>query len=112
MKTSLTVFENCFATIKTLLEDANLYCIWPDFEQQYDEHEYAPTTLQGLDEVLPLNCGFCDVLSDLRHGNRRKCADSRNKIAEEADRKPASQQKDKWARVLLCRIHTEQSNPI
>ena len=63
----MTAFENYFNALKKILEDENIYDAWPDFEPQYDEQEYAWSTLRSLGEVLILNCGVCDGPSNLRH---------------------------------------------
>lgn len=84
-----------------------MYDIWPDFEPQYDEREYAWTTLRGLGEVLMLNCGVCDGPSDLRHTLCKDCAERRGKLAKEAYREATGHTKEKWVTLFLCRIHTE-----
>ncbi len=103
----MTAFEEYFQALKEVLDDENLYDVWPDFEVQSDEHEYAWTTLRGLGEVLILNCGVCDGPSDLRHASCRECADRRSAIAMEAYEKATGRRKEKWATLFLCRIYTE-----
>jgi len=103
----LAAFENYFNALKKILEDENVYDIWPDFEPQYDEQEYAWATLRSLGEVLILNCGVCDGPSDLRHARCKECTDKRSKIAKEAYQKATGRPKEKWSTLFLCRIHTE-----
>jgi len=103
----LTAFENYFNALKKILGDENIYEVWPDFEPQYDEQEYAWTSLRGLGEVLILNCGVCDGSSDLRHTRCKKCVDRRSKTAMEAYAKSTGHSKEKWGTLFLCRIHTE-----
>lgn len=107
MNEALTAFENYFKALKKILGDDSAYSIWPDFEPQYDEHEYAWTTLKGLGEVLLLNCGACDGPSDIRHGRCEECVGKRSKVAKEAYQKATGHKKDKWDALFLCRIHTE-----
>ncbi|PIU59539.1 hypothetical protein COS86_03620 [Candidatus Bathyarchaeota archaeon CG07_land_8_20_14_0_80_47_9] len=107
MKSLLTAFENYFNALKKVLGDDAVYDVWPDFEPQFDEHEYAWTTLRGLDEVLILNCGICDGSSDLRHARCNECVEKRDKIAKEAYQKATGHLKEKWPTLFLCRIHTE-----
>jgi hypothetical protein len=102
----LTAFENYFSALKKLCDDA-VYEIWPDFEPQYDEREYAWTTLRGLGEVLILNCGVCDGPSDPRHTLCKDCAEKRGKLAKEAYHETTGCPKEKWVTLFLCRIHTE-----
>jgi len=103
----LTAFENYFNALKKVLGNDTAFELWPDFEPQYDEHEYAWTTLGGLDEVLILNCGICDGPSDLRHNRCKECTEKRARIAKEAYQKATGRPKEKWPTVFLCRIHTE-----
>jgi hypothetical protein len=103
----LTAFENYFNALKKALGNDAVYDIWPDFEPQYDEHEYSWTTLRGLGEALILNCGICDGPSDLRHARCKECAENRGIIAKEAYQKTAGLLKEKWPALFLCRIHTE-----
>ena len=107
MKGYLTAFENYFKALKKILGNEAAYDLWPDFEPQYDEHEYAWATLRGLGEVLILNCGMCEGPSDLRHVRCKECAEKRNKIAKEAYQKATGRPKEKWSTLFLCRIHTE-----
>lgn len=104
---SLTAFENYFKALKKVLGDEAVYDVWPDFEPQYDELEYAWATLRGLGEVLMLNCGVCDGPSDLRHIHCRECVEKRSKKAQEAYQKATGRSKEKWPTIFLCRIHTE-----
>jgi hypothetical protein len=103
----LTAFENYFNALKKILGDENIYDVWPDFEPQYDEQEYAWATLRSLGEVLILNCGICDGPSSLKHIRCKECADRRSKIAIEAYPKSTSHLKEKRGTLFLCRIHTE-----
>ncbi len=103
----MTAFENYFSSLKKVLENEAIYGIWPDFEPQYDEHEYAWPTIRGLGEVLVLNCGVCDGPSDLRHPRCRECVEKRGKKAKEAYQRVTGRPKAKWSTLFLCRIHTE-----
>ncbi|RJS77991.1 hypothetical protein CW707_03110 [Candidatus Bathyarchaeota archaeon] len=103
----VTCFENYFYALKKALGNETVYDVWPDFEPQYDEQEYAWTTLRGLGEVLLLNCGVCDGPSDLRHARCKECVNKRTKIANEAYQKAVGRSKEKWSTIFLCRIHTE-----
>jgi hypothetical protein len=103
----LTAFESHFNALKKVLGDEAIYDVWPDFEPQYDEHEYAWTTLRGLGEVLILNCGVCDGPSDLRHARCKECVEKRSRIAKEGYQKATGRPKEKWSTLFLCRIHTE-----
>jgi hypothetical protein len=107
VKTHLTAFENYFNALKKLLENENVYDVWPDFEPQYDEREYTWATLRGLGEVLMLNCGVCDGPSDLRHARCKDCAEGRGNQAKGAYEKATGRSKEKWTTLFLCRIHTE-----
>ena len=107
MTCSLTAFENYFNALKKLLENDAVYEIWTDFGPQFDEREYSWATLQGLGEVLMLNCGICDGPSDLRHFQCEDCVEGRSKLAKEAYQKATGRSRDKWATLFLCRIHTE-----
>jgi len=106
VKSPLTGFENYFNALKKLCDEP-IYDIWPDFEPQYDEREYAWTTLQGLGEVLLLNCGVCDGPSDTRHVLCKDCAEKRSKLAKDAYQVATGRPKEKWVTLFLCRIHTE-----
>lgn len=103
----MTSFESHFDSLKRVLGDEALFDIWPDFEPQYDEHEYAWTTLRGLNEVLILNCGTCDGPSDLRHVHCRNCMEKRGETAKKAYEKATGRLKERWTTVFLCRIHKE-----
>lgn len=104
----MTSFEYYFSSLKKALGNETLYDVWPDFEPQYDKHEYAWTVLRSLGEVLILNCGVCDGPSDLRHVHCRGCVEQRSMIAKEAYQKATGRPKEKWSTVFLCRIHTER----
>lgn len=106
MINSLTAFENYFNALKKICGDS-VYEVWPDFEPQFDEREYAWTTLRSLGEVLMLNCGVCDGPSDPRHALCKECAEKRGKLAKEAYQEATGHPKDKWSTLFLCRIHTE-----
>jgi hypothetical protein len=101
----MTCFEHYFAAIKKALDKNDLYEIWPDFSPQYDEYEYAWTSLRGLGEALLLNCGQCEGPSDLRHVQCKSCVERRESVAKGAFQKATGQQKDKWSTIILCRIH-------
>jgi hypothetical protein len=103
----LTAFESHFNSLKKVLRNETLYDVWPDFEPQYDDHEYAWATLRGLGEILMLNCGVCDGPSDLRHVRCRECSERRSKIAKEAYQKATGGPKESWSTLFLCRIHRE-----
>jgi len=103
----LTAFENYFGALKKVLRNEAIYDVWPNFEPQYDAHEYAWTTLRGLGEVLILNCGVCDGPSDLRHVFCKECVERRSKIAKETYQKTTGRPKEKWSTLFLCRVHTE-----
>lgn len=103
----MTSFEKYFNALKKALGTETTYDIWPDFEPQYDEQEYAWTTLRGLGEALILNCGVCDGPSDLRHARCKECVEKRSKSAKDAYQKATGYSKEKWPTLFLCRIHTE-----
>jgi hypothetical protein len=103
----MTSFEHYFSAIKAVLGRDDLYEVWPDFEPQYDEREYAWTTLRALGEVLLLNCGKCDGPSDLRHNRCKVCVEKRGETAKNAYQKATGRSKQKWTTLVLCRIHTE-----
>jgi len=103
----LTCFERFFEALKKALAREDLYEIWPDFTPEYDEKEFAWTTLRGLGEVLILNCGTCDGPSDLRHPRCKECADKRSQTAKEAYQKATGRPKEKWPVIILGRIYTE-----
>ena len=104
----MTCFEKFFASMKKALDRDDVYGIWPDFEPEYDEKEFAWTTIRGLGEVLLLNCGSCDGPSDLRHTICRECCEKRSQMAKEAYEKATGRSKDKWPALILCRIYAEQ----
>jgi hypothetical protein len=106
VRNPLTAFENYFNALKKICGDS-VYEVWPDFEPQFDEREYAWTTLRSLGEVLMLNCGVCDGPSDPRHALCKECAEKRGKLAKEAYQEATGHPKDKWSTLFLCRIHTE-----
>lgn len=103
----MTCFERFFEALKKALAREDLYEVWPDFTPEYDEKEFAWTTLRGLGEVLILNCGTCDGPSDLRHPRCKECADKRSQIAKEAYQKATGRPKEKWPVIILGRIYTE-----
>jgi hypothetical protein len=103
----MTVFEHYFSSLKKILGKEDLYDIWPEFEPEYDEREYAWTNLKGLGETLLLNCGQCDGPSDMRHVRCKSCSDKRREIAKDTYKKTFGHQIDKWDTIILCRIHTE-----
>ncbi len=103
----MTCFEKFFEALKKALAREDLYEIWPDFTPEYDEKEFAWTTLRGLGEVLILNCGTCDGPSDLRHPRCKECADKRSQTAKEAYQKATGRPKEKWPVIILGRIYTE-----
>jgi hypothetical protein len=103
----MTAFEHYFSSLKESMGKNAIYDIWPDFEPEYDEREYAWTDLKGLGETLLLNCGKCDGPSDMRHERCRTCVDKRKEIAKNTYRKAMGRAMGKWPTVILCRIHTE-----
>ena len=103
----MTSFEHYFNALKKAFGHNDLYDVWPDFEPQYDEGEYMWTTLRGLGEILLLNCGQCDGPSDLRHSRCKGCIETREQIARDAYQKATGRDKQKWATLVLCRIHSE-----
>ena len=103
----MTCFEKFFNSLKKALGKEDLFDVWPDFTPEYDEKEFAWTTLRGLGEVLLLNCGVCDGPSDLRHIKCKECADKRSKMAKEAYQKATGRPKENWHAIILCRIYTE-----
>ncbi len=103
----MTTFEHYFSSLKRALGRDDLYSIWPDFEPEYDEREYAWTNLRGLGETLLLNCGQCDGPSDMRHTQCKACADKRKEIAKKTYQKTVGRPIEKWPTIILCRIHTE-----
>ena len=103
----MTSFENYFASLKKVLGQEDLYEIWPDFEPEYDEREFAWTNLKGLGETLLLNCGQCDGPSDMRHKRCRSCVNHRVDLAKKTYRQVVGRPIEKWSTVILCRIHTE-----
>jgi len=103
----MTCFERFFDSLKKALDRADLFDVWPDFTPEYDEKEFAWTTLRGLGEVLLLNCGVCDGPSDLRHIKCKECVEKRSQIAKEAYQKATGRPKENWHAIILCRIYTE-----
>lgn len=103
----MTSFEHYFEALKKALGREDLYDIWPDFEPDFDEREYAWTTLRGLGESLLLNCGRCDGPSDMRHSKCRTCVEKRKEIARRTYEKVMGHPIEKWNAVILCRIHIE-----
>ena len=104
----MTVFENYFTSLKKAIGRDDLFRVWPDFEPQYDEREYAWTELKGLGETLLLNCGQCDGPSDMRHERCKACVDRRKEIAKKTYKKAVGRTIDNWPTIILCRIHMEQ----
>lgn len=103
----MTAFEQYFSSLKKALGKNGLYDIWPDFEPEYDEREYAWATLRGLGESLLLNCGHCDGPSDMRHSKCKICVERRKEIARETYEKIMGRSIKKWDAIILCRIHVE-----
>jgi hypothetical protein len=103
----MTCFEFYFNALKKALEREDAYDLWPDFEPICDEHEYAWTSLQGLGEILLLNCGKCEGPSDLRHKRCKECTDKREALARDAYQQSTKRQREKWSTLILCRIHSE-----
>jgi hypothetical protein len=101
----MTSFERHFSALRKVLGEDDLYDIWPDFNPQYDEYEYAWTTIRGLGEALLLNCGQCDGPSDMRHIQCKNCVDKRGHIAKDAFQRATSRPRDNWSTIILCRIH-------
>ena len=101
----MTSFENYFAALKKALGKDDLFEVWPDFSPQYDEYEYAWTTIRGIGEALLLNCGQCDGPTDRRHVKCKNCAEKRGRIAKDAFQKATGQLKSSWSTIILCRIH-------
>ncbi len=103
----MTSFEHYFSSLKEAMKQDNIYGLWPDFEPEFDEREYAWTDLKGLGETLLLNCGKCDGPSDMRHERCRSCAEKRKEIAKSTYRRTMGRAIEKWPTTILCRIHTE-----
>lgn len=103
----MTAFKQYFESLKKILGRDDIYDIWPDFEPEYDEREYAWTTLRGLGESLLLNCGQCEGPSDMRHNRCRACVERRKEIARKTYEKVMGRPIEKWNAVILCRIHIE-----
>lgn len=103
----MTSFEQYFEALKKVLGKEDIYDIWPDFEPEYDEREYAWTTLRGLGESLLLNCGQCDGPSDMRHNRCKECIEKRKEIANKTYERIMGRPMEKWGAIILCRIHTE-----
>ena len=103
----LTSFERYFESLKKALGRDDLYGVWPDFEPEYDEREYAWTNLRGLGESLLLNCGQCDGPSDMRHVRCKSCVERRKEIAKQTYEKSLGVPINRWATIILCRIHVE-----
>lgn len=103
----MTAFEHYFEALKKALGRNDIYEIWPDFEPEYDEREYAWATLRGLGESLLLNCGQCDGPSDMRHSKCKTCVDRRKGIAEKTYERVMGRPIEKWNAIILCRIHVE-----
>jgi len=103
----MTAFEKYFASLKEAMGKSEIFDLWPDFEPEYDEREYAWTDLKGLGETLLLNCGKCDGPSDMRHDKCRVCVEKRKEIAKDTYRKTMGRTIEKWQAISLCRIHIE-----
>lgn len=103
----MTSFEHYFSSLKRAVGRDDLYDIWPDFEPEFDEREFAWTDLRGLGETLLLNCGQCEGPSDMRHRRCKVCVDKRKHMAKETHAKSTGRQISQWPTVILCRIHTE-----
>ncbi|MFQ6095172.1 MAG: hypothetical protein ACE5NN_03405 [Candidatus Bathyarchaeia archaeon] len=103
----MTAFEHFFEALKKALGKDDVFDIWPDFEPEYDEREYAWTTLKGLGESLLLNCGQCEGPSDLRDKRCAACVKKRGEVAKATYLKSMGRVMDKWSTIILCRIHTE-----
>lgn len=103
----MTSFEYYFNSLKEAMKQNNIYDLWPDFEPEFDEREYAWTDLKGLGETLLLNCGKCDGPSDMRHERCQTCADKRKEIAKNTYKKTMGRTIEKWSTTILSRIHTE-----
>lgn len=103
----MTAFERYFKALKEALGLEKIYEVWPDFEPECDEREFAWATLRGLGEVLLLNCGTCEGPSDMRHSRCESCVEKRSQIAKDAYQKATGRPKDKWLTLILCRIYTE-----
>ncbi len=103
----MTAFERYFDSLKKALDRKDLFPIWPDFEPEYDEREYAWTNLRGLGETLLLNCGQCDGPSDMRHERCRSCVDRRRDVAKKTYQKAIGRPIEKWPTIILSRIHME-----
>jgi len=103
----VTSFERYFGSLKKALARDDLYDIWPDFEPEYDEREYAWTNLRSLGESLLLNCSQCDGPSDMRHARCKSCVDRRKEIAKQTYEKSLGIPINRWATIILCRIHVE-----
>ncbi|MEM0049119.1 MAG: hypothetical protein QXW39_01095 [Candidatus Bathyarchaeia archaeon] len=103
----MTSFEKYFEALKKALGKEDIYDIWPDFEPEYDEREYAWATLRGLGESLLLNCGRCDGPSDMRHKKCRACVEKRKETAKKTYERIMSRPIEKWNTIILCRVYTE-----
>jgi len=103
----MTAFEHYFHALKKALGKEDAYDIWPDFEPEYDEREYAWANLKGLGETILFNCGQCDGPSDLRHQRCAVCVEKRKETAKATYYKSTGHAMEKWPTTILCRIHTE-----
>ena len=101
----MTAFENYFESLKKALGKNEIFVKWPDFEPEFDEREYAWTTIRGLGESLLLNCGQCDGPSDMRHEKCKSCVEIRDETAKKTYEKALGRPPEKWSAVILCRIH-------
>jgi hypothetical protein len=103
----MTGFEYFFASLKKVLNNKEIYGLWPDFEPEYDKREHAWTNLKGLGDVLLLNCGQCDGPSDMRHNRCKTCVEQRKDIAKTSYKESMGQLTIDWPSIILCRIYTE-----
>ncbi|MEM2112469.1 MAG: hypothetical protein QXX08_11440 [Candidatus Bathyarchaeia archaeon] len=101
----MTAFEHYFESLKKALGQNEIYGIWPDFEPEYDEREYAWANLKGLGESLLLNCGQCDGPSDMRHERCKSCVGKRDEIAKKTYERSFGRPIKEWSAIILCRIH-------
>ncbi|MEM2133384.1 MAG: hypothetical protein Q6366_016705 [Candidatus Freyarchaeota archaeon] len=56
----MTSFEKLFTRLKEVLEDQDLYGIWPDFESKFDENEYFRIEIGENLPVLMIHCASCE----------------------------------------------------
>ncbi len=101
----MTAFETYFESLKKALGQNEIFAKWPDFDPEFDEREYAWTSIRGLGESLLLNCGQCDGPSDMRHEKCKYCVEKRDGTAKKTYEKALGRPVNKWSAVILCRIH-------